>query len=92
MHQVATGIKTDKWNEIIAGLKKEGWITKREYELFDKGIDYDFIELTKHEDFILFAWDNWFEGELKASEELVQYIETKFAIELEFGESEHLTK
>ncbi len=91
MKKVATGIETNKWNEIIAGLKRQGWISKNEYDLFDKGIDFDFMELTDGQDKILFAWDNWFEGELKTTEGLIEKIETMFDIKFQFGKPEHLT-
>lgn len=91
MEKVITDIKTDKWNEIISVLKNEGWKVVSEYDLFDKGIDFDGLELVKDQQRIILAWDNWFEGELLASEEVIEFLEKKIELELKFGNPEHLT-
>jgi len=49
-------------------LTKAGWSVSLEYstKLFDKGIGFDLWQLNKNGKKILFAWTNWFEGELRA--------------------------
>jgi len=87
---IATRIETDKWYSIIESLKKDGWKVTSEYNLFDKGIDFDLYELAKMGEKIIFSWDNWFEGEIKCSEERIRKIENYFGIKFKFGKPEHL--
>jgi hypothetical protein len=77
--RIATNIETELFYSIIKYLTKTNWKITIEYssELFDKGIDFDFYQLENNEDKILFAWTNWFEGELKATTENIQIIEKK---------------
>ena len=89
--KVATSVDTTKWYSIIKSLKENGWKVVTEYTLFDKGIDFDLYELTKNGEKIQFAWDNWFEGEIKCSEERLNKLESKFKIKFKYGEPEHLS-
>ncbi|WP_179338841.1 hypothetical protein [Winogradskyella ludwigii] len=85
MKKAAINIKTETWNEIISKLKSRGWIVTAKYYGFDAGIDDDFLILRKGLKKITFGWTNWFEGEIKCSNELFEYLKTEFNIEFEFG-------
>ena len=76
--KIATDIKTENWNRIIQGLIDDDWKLKMKYDGFDAGIDFDFLVLKKKQDKIEFSWDNWVEGEIKCSEELMKMLENKF--------------
>jgi hypothetical protein len=88
---IATDIETKDWYSIIELLKKDGWKVITEYNQFDKGIDFDLYELTLNGENIVFAWDNWFEGEIKCSEQRMRSLETTFRIKFKFGKPEHLS-
>jgi hypothetical protein len=92
--RIATGIDTELFYSIIKYLTKTGWRVSLEYstKLFDKGIDFDLYQLNKNGETILFAWTNWFEGELKTSSTIIDNIEQQFSIKFKFGEPEHLNK
>jgi|TARA_B110000967_G_C18684640_1_gene459899 hypothetical protein len=85
LKRTAINIKTEKWNEIISGLKNRGWIITAKYYGFDAGIDDDFLILRKGLKKIMFGWTNWFEGEIKCNDKLFEYLKTEFNTEFEFG-------
>ncbi|WP_242927077.1 hypothetical protein [Pontibacter vulgaris] len=89
--KTATGIKTEDWNRIIRGLLDEGWVVSAKYDGFDAGIDYDFIILRDGKRTIEFGWDNWMEGEIKATEEILEEITQKFEIDFKYGKPSNLT-
>lgn len=90
--RIATGIDTEIFYSIIKYLIKMEWRVSAEYStnLFDKGIDFDLYRLEKNGETILFAWTNWFEGEIKSSSTLIEYMEQEFNTKFKFGEPEHL--
>ena len=88
---IATSVETKIWYSIIETLKKDGWEVATEYNQFDKGIDFDLYELAQKGEKILFAWDNWFEGEIKCSEQRMRDLENTFGIKLKLGEPKHLS-
>ncbi|HET8858691.1 hypothetical protein [Marivirga sp.] len=85
MRKTAINIKTDKWNEIISGLRKRGWIVTSKYWGFDAGIDDDFLILRKGLKKIIFGWTNLLEGEIKCNDKLFKYLENEFNMKFEFG-------
>lgn len=87
---IATSIETNLWNFIIESLLKDGWSITYKYDNFDAGIDADFLMLEKETEEILFGWDNWFEGEIKCSEDRMKEIEKLINIEFVKGESINL--
>lgn len=89
--KIATGIDTQKWYSIIKTLKKKGWKVITKYNQFDKGIDFDLYELRLNNEKILFAWDNWFEGEIKCNESRMSKLEKEFNLEFKFGNPKHLS-
>jgi len=92
--RIATNIETELFYSIIKFLTKTGWKISIEYSanLFDKGIDFDLYQLNRNGETILFAWTNWFEGELKATTRNIENIELQFGVSLKFGNPEHLGK
>ena len=90
MRKTAINITTEKWNEIISGLRKRGWIVTAKYYGFDAGIDNDFLILRKGFKKILFGWTNWFEGEIKCNDETFDYLKSVLKLEFEYGEPTRL--
>lgn len=90
--RIATAIETNMFYSMIESMKKDNWKVTAEYriDMFDKGIDFDFYQLTKNDETILFAWCNWFEGEIKASDKILHKLAADFNITFKFGESTHL--
>ena len=88
---VIKDVKTELWNAIIQHCLSDGWCVTHEYDGFDKGIDHDFLLLTKGGQEILFGWDNWFEGEIKCSMQLKAELEERFKVNLKMGEPQHLS-
>ena len=85
MKKTAIKIETDKWSDIISELRKRGWIVTAKYYGFDAGIDDDFLILRKGFNKIMFGWSIWLDGEIKCSDKLFEYLETKFNMEFEYG-------
>lgn len=88
---VITDVKTDLWNELIKRSANDGWRIVHEYNNFDKGIDHDLLILTKGDEMMFFAWDNWFEGEVKCSAERQQELEQQFNLQFKVGDPSYLT-
>jgi len=87
---VIKDVKTPLWNQIIDSYKADGWKTEYEYDQFDKGIDHDFVRLSKNGEVLLFGWDNWFEGEIRCSDERRSEMEARFNLKFKLGEGKHL--
>ncbi|GGH17957.1 hypothetical protein [Pedobacter zeae] len=90
--KIATNIDTDIFYASINFLKESSWRLTAEYDekLFDKGIDFDFYRFEKDAEIILLAWNNWFEGEIKATTEILDEIAEQFNFTLEYGIPEYL--
>ena len=73
-------IPTDTFNQIIADLRSEGWETVSEYDGFDAWIDYGNIVLCKDSTRLVFEWDNWFEGVIEGSDNLLQELQLKYKL------------
>lgn len=63
------GVKTETWHRIMQDLKMLGFIETYQYMGMDAGIDYQRYDLLNHTsgELIVFEWDNWLEGEIKAA-------------------------
>lgn len=61
-------IKTETWHQIMQDLKALGFEEIYQYDGMDAGIDYSRFDLLNQADneLIIFEWDNWMEGEIKA--------------------------
>src|SRR5690606_23135590 len=92
--KIATNIETEIFYSIIKFLKKNNWKLSVEYDdrIFDKGVDFDLYMFTKNDEQILLAWNNWFEGEIKATQKTLDEIADHFEFSLKFGEPEYLQK
>jgi hypothetical protein len=87
---IATNIKTELWNKIIGFFIEDKWTVTYKYDNFDAGIDADFVIMERSNDEILFGWDNWFEGEIQCSEELMKRIEHRMQMTFEIGQPTNL--
>lgn len=92
--KIATNIETDILYSTIKFLKKNDWKLTIEYsdEIFDKGIDFDLYQFERNNETILLVWDNWGEGEIKATTETLNEIAKHFKVILKFGKPEYLHK
>lgn len=88
--QIATDIPTEFFYKIVNFLKQTDWKLKAEYDIFDKGIDFDLYQFVKNEEVILMVWTNWFEGEIKAPTEILNQIAKHFGLTLNYGNPEYL--
>ncbi len=64
-------ISTNDFNKLLSTLLKSGWHKTYEYDEFDAWIDYGKVVLKKGTEEIVFEWDNWSEGSIDASEEII---------------------
>ena len=87
--KIATNIETGIFYSIIKFLKKNDWKLTVEYsdEIFDKGIDFDLYQFKRTNETILLVWDNWGEGEIKATTETLNEIAKHFKVILKFGKT-----
>jgi hypothetical protein len=76
-------IDTEKGNEILVQLRKDGWKISDQYNrlAFDKGIDFDSYTLKKGDEKLYLEWSNWFEWEIQGSEREIGHIIAKFNLE-----------
>ncbi len=74
------GIPTDTFYQMLADLGTEQWKTVSEYAGFDKGIDYDLVVLKRQGIKLKFEWDNWFEGNVKGPDILVQELRERYRL------------
>ncbi|MDR2270277.1 hypothetical protein ACLCDV_19025 [Sphingobacterium sp. Lzh-3] len=84
MDYIATGIDTSIFYSIVKFLQQNKWRLDFEYDekMFDKGIDFDLYQFSKDGEIILLAWDNCFEGEVKASRKRLEELSADFNFEL----------
>ena len=82
--KVATDIKTKDWDRIIDTLIKDGWKVQSKYQGVDAGIDNDFLILSKKTEQISLGWTNYFEGEIKCPDWLLDYLGKKLGIVFEY--------
>jgi len=88
---IATGIETSLWSKILHDCIAHGWHIAHEYDGFDKGIDHDFIFLKRNADEMYFGWSNWFEGEIKCTQEQRAALEEKYDVRFSTLEPQELT-
>jgi hypothetical protein len=58
----------------------EGWIQTYEYSGFDAWIDYGCLKLRKGNDKLKLEWDNWTEGSIEGSRDLIAAIAEKIQL------------
>lgn len=67
-------IPTEQFNDIIRGLIDEHWTKTYEYTGFDAWIDYGCVNLRKDGHRLKFEWDNWTEGSVEGSPQVLAEI------------------
>jgi len=75
-------VETATWNQIIDDLKAAGFEETYRYGGMDAGIDYNRYELTRTTDgeLIVFEWDNWSEGEIRAAPPRLEALRERYGL------------
>ena len=75
-------IKTETWHQIIEDLRGSGFEEIYQYGGMDAGIDYSRYDLKNPADgeLIVFEWDNWTEGEIKAPPSRLEALREKYRL------------
>lgn len=75
-------IKTETWHRIMEDLKASGFVETYLYAGMDAGIDYSRYDLVNQADgeLIIFEWDNWAEGEVKATPSRLEALREKYQL------------
>lgn len=75
-------IKTETWHRIMEDLKAAGFEEIYCYAGMDAGIDYSRYDLLNRADgeVIIFEWDNWAEGEVKATPSRLEEVSEKYRL------------
>ncbi|MDR0233910.1 MAG: hypothetical protein LBI31_03800, partial [Zoogloeaceae bacterium] len=67
-------LPTAQFNALIAELVSAGWRKTSEYKGFDAWIDYGQIKMRRDGIRLTFEWDNWTEGSVEGSRNVVEQI------------------
>lgn len=75
-------IGTETWHRIIDDLKALGFEEIYVYDGVDAGIDYSRYDLMNQTggELIIFEWDNWAEGEIKAAPSRLEALREKYQL------------
>ncbi|HEX8721661.1 MAG TPA: hypothetical protein VF736_13580 [Pyrinomonadaceae bacterium] len=75
-------VPTDTWHLVIEDLKGSGFVETYCYGGADAGIDYSRYDLTSLDggETIVFEWDNWSEGEIKAAPARLESLREKYGL------------
>lgn len=75
-------IKTETWHQIIEDLEGMGFEVTYLYGGMDAGIDYSRYDLMNRADgeVIVFEWDNWAEGEIKATPSRLEALRERYQL------------
>lgn len=75
-------IKTETWRKIIDDLKALKFKETYQYDGMDAGIDYNRYDLLSQagDELIIFEWDNWMEGEIKAAPSRLEALREKYQL------------
>lgn len=75
-------IGTETWHRIIDDLKALGFKEIYVYDGADAGIDYSRYDLMNQTggELIIFEWDNWAEGEIKAAPSRLESLREKYQL------------
>ena len=84
-------IPTEQFNDILLSLIEEQWIKIYEYTGFDAWVDYGCIKLRKDGQRLKFEWDNWTEGSIEGSPQVLGKIASDNNLQMinEWRWSEH---
>ncbi|HEX8503003.1 MAG TPA: hypothetical protein VF659_20635 [Pyrinomonadaceae bacterium] len=75
-------VKTETWHRIMGDLRAEGFEEIYIYAGADAGVDYSRYDL-RHRDggeLIIFEWDNWSEGEIKADPSRLESLRERYRL------------
>lgn len=75
-------VRTEDWHRIMDELKASGFAEVYRYEGVDAGIDYGRYDLLNQADgeLIVFEWDNWSEGEIRATPPRLEALREKYRL------------
>lgn len=75
-------IKTETWRRIMEDLGASGFEVIYQYEGMDAGVDFNRYDLMNRADgeLIIFEWDNWSEGEIKAAPSRLEALREKYRL------------
>lgn len=75
-------IKTETWRQIIKDLRVLGFEEIYQYDGMDAGIDYNRCDLIyqAENELIVFEWDNWMEGVIKASPSRLEALRKQYQL------------
>lgn len=75
-------IRTETWHRIMADLRAAGFQETYLYGGMDAGLDYGRYDLMNPADgeLIVFEWDNWSEGEIKAAPSRLEALRDKYGL------------
>lgn len=75
-------VKTEIWHQIMDDLKAVGFEETYLYCGMDAGIDYSRYDLVNRADkeLVVFEWDNWSEGEIKAARSRLESLREKYQL------------
>ena len=74
-------VETETWHRVIEDLQAEGFEEVYRYGGFDAGIDYSRFDLkNRDEELVVFEWDNWAEGEIKAAPARLEALREKYRL------------
>lgn len=75
-------INTETWHRIIDDLKASGFEEIYQYDGMDAGIDYSRYDLMNRaaNELVIFEWDNWTEGEIKAAPPRLEALREKYRL------------
>jgi hypothetical protein len=73
-------IKTETWHRIMRDLLAAGYSEVYCYAGMDAGIDFSRYDLRSQAggELIIFEWDNWSEGEIRAAPSLLEALRAKY--------------
>jgi hypothetical protein len=75
-------VETETWHRVMDDLADSGFAETYRYEGVDAGIDFGRYELTSPagDELIIFEWDNWTEGEIRASPSRLEALREKYRL------------
>lgn len=82
MHYKIENVGAETWHRIIEDLEGSGFREVYCYGGMDAGIDYSRYDLKGEADgeLIIFEWDNWSEGEIKASPSRLEELRRRYQL------------
>jgi hypothetical protein len=75
-------VETELWHRVIEELEAAGFTVTYRYGGMDAGIDFSRYDLTRAagDEVIVFEWDNWAEGEIRAEPSRLEALRDKYQL------------